>query len=89
MINVTGINKHEIPDIPITTVVAYTPRSNHGPCILIFNEAAFTRRHQTILSCLQLEDYGAVLDEKHPRMGGTCRITTENGFIFPLSYSNG
>ena len=36
-----------------------------------------------------MEEHGLEVDEKHPKLGGKCRILTEDGFISPLPYRNG
>ena len=63
--------------------------SNEGPVICVFNEAAYTGQHQSIISSLQMEHYGIEVDEKHPSFGGECRLVTPDGFIFPLCFENG
>ena len=59
--------------------------SNRGPVILVFNEVAYVGKNQSIISAIQLEDYGLHVEDKSQALGGKARITTPDGYIFPLS----
>ena len=87
-VSITGIDNHQITNIPVGTVGSYS-MSNRGPVILIFQEVAYTGRHKTILSSIQLEHYALKVDEKHPRLGGKGTIETPDGYVFPLSFVSG
>jgi hypothetical protein len=87
-VHITGMNNHQICDIPVGIVGAYVV-SNRGPVICIFHEAAYTGRHQTILSAIQMEHYNIRVDDRSINSGGGQQITTADGFNFPLSISNG
>ena len=81
---ITGINNHQIPRVRIGTVGAYA-MSNRGPVILIFNETAYTGKHPSNISSTQLEHFHNKVDNRSILNGGTQCITTNDGYIFPLS----
>ena len=60
-VNVTGIDKHQLNNIPVGSV-GLLSISNQGPVVLIINEAAYTGRHTTILSRVQIEVYNNNVD---------------------------
>ena len=87
-VSITGIDNHQLTNIPVGTVGAYVI-SNRGPVICIFNEVAFMGRNRSILSSFQMEHHGNDVDEKHPALGGKGTISTPDGYIFPLSFAAG
>eukprot|EP00536_Pseudo-nitzschia_multiseries_P005269 jgi/Psemu1/12096/gm1.12096_g len=87
-VNVTGINNHQIQNIPIATCGAYSV-SNRGPVIVIFHECAYTGQHPSILSSAQMEAYFSQVDDTSIKAGGTQVITTTDGHVFPLSIRHG
>eukprot|EP00536_Pseudo-nitzschia_multiseries_P015565 jgi/Psemu1/43065/gm1.43065_g len=87
-VNVTGINNHQIQNIPIATCGAYSV-SNRGPVIIIFHECAYTGQHPSILSSPQMEAYFLIVDDTSIKTGGTQVITTTDGHVFPLSICHG
>ena len=87
-VHITGMDEHQINDIPIATVGAYVV-SNRGPVIAIFHEVAWTGRHQSIISAIQLEHFRNRVDDRAEQLGGGQQITTADGYNFPLSINNG
>eukprot|EP00536_Pseudo-nitzschia_multiseries_P015981 jgi/Psemu1/219753/e_gw1.991.23.1 len=87
-VNVTGINNHQIQNIPIATCGVYSV-SNRGLVIIIFHECAYTGQHPSILSSPQMEAYFSIVDDTSIKTGGTQVITTTDGYVFPLSISHG
>eukprot|EP00536_Pseudo-nitzschia_multiseries_P011293 jgi/Psemu1/28422/gm1.28422_g len=83
-VNVTGINNHQVQNIPMATCRAYSV-SNRGPIILIFNECSYTGRHPSILSSGQMEAYFANVDNTSIKAGGGQVIATTDGCVLPLS----
>ena len=63
--------------------------SNRGPVIVIFNETAYTGQYPSIVSSTQLEHYHNKVDDRSVLSGSTQRITTNDGYIFPLSIKQG
>ena len=88
-VHIAGVDAHQINNIKVGTCGAVLFPLNSKPVIGIFNEYAFTGRNQTIHSCIQLEDYGATVDDKAIAFEGTQRITTLEGYVFPLSIQAG
>eukprot|EP00536_Pseudo-nitzschia_multiseries_P006128 jgi/Psemu1/14525/gm1.14525_g len=87
-VNNTGINNHQVQNIPIATCGAYSV-SNRGPIILIFNECAYLGRHPSILSSGQMESYFAKVDDTSIKAGSEQVITTTNRDALPLSIRHG
>eukprot|EP00536_Pseudo-nitzschia_multiseries_P018601 jgi/Psemu1/56346/gm1.56346_g len=85
-VNVTGINNHQIQNIPIATCGAYSV-SNRGPVIIIFHECAYTGQHPSILSSPQMEAYFSLVDDTSIKAGGTQVITTTDGHRPMCSHS--
>ncbi|KAG7344871.1 reverse transcriptase RNA-dependent DNA polymerase [Nitzschia inconspicua] len=86
VVDITGIENHQVRDVPLA-VVAGVLRSNRGPIIGIFNNYAYTGKGRTIHS--SPDHFGHDLDEKSKKVGGSQRIITKNGYVIPLSISNG
>ena len=87
-VSITGIDNHQLTNIPVGTVGAYAI-SNRGPVICIFNKMAYMARNCSILSSFQLEHHGNIVDDKHPALRGKGTISTPDGYIFPLSFTAG
>ena len=83
-VNVTGIDQHQLNNIPVGTVGSLSI-SNRGPVILIINEAAYTGKHTSILSRIQIQAYNNCVDDRPLSLGGRQRIITPEGYVFPLS----
>jgi len=89
-VNIEGIDKHRLPQVPIVTCGAYTESRNHGPVIMIFHQFAGMLRGPTIISSAQLEAYHAQVNERSRRVDpGGQLITTNDGFEFPLHVRHG
>jgi len=89
-VSITGIDNHQLNNIPIGTVGALC-NSNRGPVICIFNEVAYTGKYQSIISSIQLEHYHNQVNDTAILKTGTQaqRITTADGYIFGLSIKSG
>ena len=86
-VSITGIDNHQMKNIPVGTVGAVS-QSQQGSVICVFHEATYTDQHQSILSSFQMEQYGLQVDDKNPAVGGLRRMDTPDGYIFPLSYKS-
>ena len=85
-VNVEGIDKHQLENIPIVSCGAYSvSRQHHGPVILIFHQFA------GILSAgRQLESYSNKVNDCALRIDNDGqRIITNDGFEFPLHVCRG
>ena len=85
---ITGLDNHQMPNVPIRNVGSLCV-SNRGPVICIWNEVAYTGQNQSIVSATQLEAFHNRVDDRSLKAGGTQRITTVYGFVFPLSIIQG
>ena len=89
-VNVEGIDKHQLENIPIVSCGAYSLSRHHGPVILIFHQFAGMMRGPTILSAGQLESYSNKVNDRALRIDNDGqRIITNDGFEFPLHVRQG
>jgi hypothetical protein len=89
-VNIEGIDKHHLPQVPIVTCGAYTESRNHGPVIMIFHQFAGMLRGPTIISSAQLEAYHNQVNERSRLVDTDGQlITTNDGFEFPLHVRHG
>jgi hypothetical protein len=87
-VDITGIDNHQLTKIKIGTVGSYAD-SQRGPVILIMHQYAIYQQNQTIHSSVQLEHFKSVVDDRSVKAGGMQRITTNEGYIFPLDIIGG
>ncbi len=89
-INITGIDNHQMVKIPIVTAGAYYMTSNKGPVIGIFHQYGWVKSGQSIHSSPhQLEHYKNEVNERSMRVGCLQRISTLDGYAFPLDIIDG
>ena len=88
IVDITGIEDHQVRDVPLA-VVAGVMRTNRGLVIGIFNNYAYIGKGRTIHSAPQIDHFGHDVNDKSIKVGGSQRITTKNGYIIPISVSNG
>jgi transposase InsO family protein len=89
-VNIEGIDRHQITNIPIVTCGAYTVSCNNGPVIVVFHQFAGMMRGPTILSSGQLEAHMNNVNDRSRRIDAQGQlITTNDGFKFPLHVRNG
>ena len=87
-IDVTGINNHQISQIPVGTVAAHAV-SQRGEVILIMHQYAIHQENRTIHSCVQLEHFGNMVEDRSLKAGGNQRLTTQDGYVFPIDIVQG
>ena len=89
-VNVEGIDRHQLENIPIVSCGAYTVTRNHGPVIVIFHQFAGMMRGPTIISSGQLEAHLNTVNDRSRRIDVHGQlIITPDGFEFPLHIRNG
>ncbi len=89
-VNVEGIDRHQITDIPIVTCGAYVISKNCGPVIAIFHQYAGIQRGPTIHSPGQLEAFDNTVNNHSRKIDSAGQlIITNHGFEFPLHICNG
>ena len=89
-VDLSGIDNHEMCNIPVCTIGGYTMTTQNGPVIVIMHNYAVVPGHKkTIHSCVQMEDNGVIVDDRHPKANGTHCLTTSEGYKIPLSFRRG
>ena len=63
-------------------------KTHKGNVICVFHQMALLGKGKSILSCVQMEHYGAAIDDKSIRLGGKQRIIMD-GYQIPLDFQNG
>ena len=86
LVDVTGIDSQQVNNLPIVTVGGVVP-SQHGPVIAIMHHYTYMGAGKTIHSSGQLEWYKN--DKSLCVTGGLQHITTNDGYIHPLSIKYG
>ena len=87
MVDVSGIDSHEVRDLPIVSVGGVV-QSQRGLVIAIMHQYALLGEGKTIHSCGQLEWYKNDVNDKSLKVGGLQRITTNDGYVHPLDIKN-
>ena len=87
-VDIEGIDKHRLPDIPIVTAGAVVT-TQKGDVIAVMNQYASVRTGKTIHSCAQIEAFGHIIDDKSIKVGGKQRLITPDGYVIPLQVCNG
>jgi Reverse transcriptase (RNA-dependent DNA polymerase) len=88
LISITGIDKHQVRDLPICTAAGYG-YTNKGHAIFILNQYAYLGHGKTIHSSAQMEAFKIIVDDKSRTLGGTQRLTTPDGYLIPLDFIGG
>ena len=89
MVDVQGIDYHQVVNAPIVTggAVAHT---ECGPVILILNQYAYIGNGKTIHSCSEKKMHSHDVNNKSMKVkGGQQRITTPKGFCIPFNIKKG
>ena len=85
---VTGIDNHTVPDVPLATVAGKIQTTN-GPAIAIFHQYAYHGKGSTVHSPHQMTHFGVDIDDKSVKIGHKQRIITPEGYVIPLVISGG
>ena len=89
LVDVSGIDSHQVTNLPIITVGGVVP-SQCGPVIAIMHQYAYMGSGKTIHSSGQLEWFKNDVNDKSLHVpGGLQRITTNDGYVHPLTIRNG
>ena len=89
MVDVRGINNHEVSGLPIATVGAVI-LTQHGPVIAIMPQYAYLGHGKTIHSATQLESYQNDVNDRSVKVhGGLQRILTLDGYVIPINIIGG
>ena len=89
LVDVSGIDSHQVTDLPILTVGGVVP-SQRGNVIAIMHQYAYLGEGKTIHSSGQLEWFKNDVNDKSLKIsGGLQRIQTHDGYVHPLEIKNG
>jgi hypothetical protein len=88
ILDVEGIDKHQVTNIPIVTAGGVT-KTNKGPVIAIFHQYAQMPTSKTIHSSGQIEYCKNEVDDRAKVNGGLRRNTAMDGYFIPMSFRNG
>ena len=89
MVDVSGIDNHEMTNLQIVTAGGVV-KSQRGNIIVILNQFAHVPNGKTILSSIQLESFGNLVDDKSVKLkSGKQIIVTLDGYVLPLNFSRG
>ena len=88
-VDLVGIDNHAVAGLAVVTAGAVM-ETQRGPIIGLFNQYARMRGGRTIHSCIQLEHYKNVVNEKAPSVSGDKpSITTVEGYVIPITIRDG
>jgi hypothetical protein len=87
-VDIQGIDNHQITNVSIGTVTALV-KSNKGNVILVLHQYALVGRGHSIHSPAHWEWYKNDVCDKSVHVGGKQRVKTLDGYLIPLSFSNG
>ena len=89
LVDVSGIDSHQVTDLPIVTVGGVVP-SQRGNVIAIMHQYAYLGEGKTIHSSGQLEWFKNDVNDKSLKVaGGLQRIKTQDGYGHPVDIKNG
>ena len=88
MVDVSGIDSHEVRDLPIVTVGGVV-QSQRGLVIAIMHQYALLGEGKTIHSSGQLEWYKNDVNDKSLKIGGLQLIATNDRYVHTLDINNG
>jgi Reverse transcriptase (RNA-dependent DNA polymerase) len=86
-VDVSGLAGHRENQLRIVTAQALI-QTHKGNVIAVFHQMALLGKGKSILSCVQMEHYGAAIDDKSLCLGGKQRIIMD-GYQIPLDFQNG
>ena len=87
-INVSGIDSHQVKDLPLVTAGAVAP-SQCGDVIIILHQYAHIGKGNSIHSCIQMEAHENNVDNRSIHHSGTQTIRTLENYVHPLTFKNG
>jgi hypothetical protein len=87
-VDVSGLAGHKVSQLRIVTAQALVT-THKGDAIATFHQTALLGTGKSILSCLQMEAYGADINDRSCSLpGGKQRILVD-GYQLPLQFENG
>jgi hypothetical protein len=86
-VSVSGLTGYKVDQLCLVTARALIP-THKGPAVATFHQMAHLGKGKSILSCIQMEHYGAVINDKPTRLGGKQCILVD-GYQIPLDVNSG
>jgi hypothetical protein len=87
-VDVSGLAGHKEHQLRIVTAHALI-HTHKGDAIATFHQMALLGKGKSILSCVQMEHYGADINEKSLRLPGGKQRILMDGYQIPLDFHNG
>ena len=87
-VDVSGLAGHRENQLRIVTAQALI-HTHKGDAIATFHQMALLGKGKSILSCVQMEHYGAQIDDKSRRLPGGKQRILMDGYQIPLDFHNG
>ena len=87
-VDVSGLGGHRENQLCIVTTQTLIT-THKGDVIAVFHQTALLGKGKSILSCLQMEHYGAEINDKSLRLPGGKQRILMDGYQIPLAFHNG
>jgi hypothetical protein len=87
-VDVSGLAGHQENKLRIVTAQAVI-NTHKGPVIAIFRQMALLGKGKSILLCVQMEHFGANVNDKSLHLPGVQQRILVDGFQIPLNFHNG
>jgi hypothetical protein len=84
-VDISGLGGHCKNKLCIVTAQALIP-THKGDVVAVFHQMALLGKGTSILSCLQMEHYGAEINDKSLRLPGGLRWIVMGGYQIPLAF---
>ena len=87
-VDVFGLAGHKVSQLRIVTAQALIS-THKGDAIATFHQMAMLGKGKSILSCLQMEAYGAAINDRSRLLPGGKQRIVMDGYQIPLDFTNG
>jgi hypothetical protein len=84
-VDVGGLGGHQENQLHIVTAQALT-ETHKGEVSAVFHQIELLGKDKSILYCLQMENYGAEINDKSLRLHGGQQQIVKDGYQIPLKY---
>ena len=88
MVDVQGIDNHQLTNIPIVTAYGVVKAQHDQEIILVMNQYAHIKQGPTIHSAAQLEAHGNIVDDRSKVVKGNQILITHGGYVVPINICN-
>ena len=87
-VDVSGLDGHKVSQLRIVTAQTLI-QTHKGDAIATFHQMAFLGKGHSILSCIQMEDYGAEINDRSSLLPGGKQRILMDGYQIPLDIISG